>query len=121
MKAHLIIPGTLPSLNDYIREINRGPAIGNRMKRDKTTQIAWESRAAQIPRMRRPVKISFLWVERNSRRDLDNIAFAKKFILDGLVMAGVLKDDSQRYVVGFEDQFATDAQNPRIEVTLEEV
>lgn len=34
----------------------------------------------------------------NRRRDLDNYGFAAKFCLDGLVSAGVLKDDSYNEV-----------------------
>lgn len=44
------------------------------------------------------VHVEFVWVEGDRRRDLDNVSAATKFILDGLVDAGVLYDDSQRWV-----------------------
>ena len=47
----------------------------------------------------------FTWTEPNRRRDCDNIASAKKFILDALVKMRVLENDTQKYVVGFYDIF----------------
>lgn len=52
---------------------------------------------------------------------MDNIAFAKKFILDALVKKGVLKDDGWKWVKGFTDEFFVDKKNPRVEVEMEEV
>lgn len=69
----------------------------------------------------KPVTIRFRWIEKNSRRDMDNIAFAKKFILDALVKKGVLPDDGWKWVKGFRDEFEIDKGNPRIEVELEEI
>ena len=45
-----------------------------------------------------PVTVRFTWVEGNRRRDIDNVAFAKKFVLDGLVQAGVIGNDTPQYV-----------------------
>ena len=67
-----------------------------------------------------PVKINFTWVEENKKRDLDNICFAKKFILDALVKANVLQDDKQNYVVGFTDTFRYGSENNVI-VEIEEI
>ena len=49
--------------------------------------------------------ITFNWIESNRKRDLDNVAFAKKFILDALVKCGKMKDDNRNYVLGFVDEF----------------
>lgn len=64
---------------------------------------------------------SVLWVEANHRRDLDNVAFSKKFIQDGLVKAGIIENDTAEYIAGFSDSFAYDAKNPRIIVTIHEI
>jgi Holliday junction resolvase RusA-like endonuclease len=37
-------------------------------------------------------------------RDWDNITFAKKFILDGLVDAGVIHDDSPKHIVSITEK-----------------
>ena len=58
-----------------------------------------------MPKYKKPIKIHFTWVEGNKRRDLDNCAFAKKFILDAMVKYGKLKDDNRNYVYAFTDSF----------------
>lgn len=76
-----------------------------------------------IPPIEKPVEIHFLWVEPDKRRDLDNIYSAKKYILDALVTAGVLKNDTQRYVVRLEDYILIDKNNKsgQVDVTIIEV
>ena len=67
------------------------------------------------------VHISYKWIEANQKRDLDNIAFAKKFIQDALVQMGTLKNDGWKNIAGFDDSFDIDKENPRIIVTIEEL
>ena len=62
--------------------------------------------------------IKFHWVEKKTRRDKDNIAFAKKFILDALQEMGILQNDGWSEILGFSDTFDVDKDNPRIEVSL---
>jgi hypothetical protein len=52
---------------------------------------------------------------------MDNIAVAKKFILDGLLAAKKIKNDGWNEVVGWEEHFNVDRKNPRIEVEIEDV
>lgn len=125
MKIHkLIIPGKLPGLNDYIR-VERGYA-GNikaaGLKAEVEAEIGWEIRAQlKTLRIKSPVHITFRWIEKDTRRDKDNIAFAKKFIQDALVSMKVLEDDGWKHITGFSDEFEVDEKNPRIEVVLREV
>ena len=93
----------LPSLNDYIYDCRANKYRASKLKRETEAAISLFLR--QLPRITEPVVIRFHWVEKNRLRDLDNIAFAKKFILDALVRAGKLQDDSQRFVKGFVDTF----------------
>ena len=65
--------------------------------------ISWH--LIRVPRFTNPVWIHFHWIEENRKRDLDNIASAKKFILDTMVNMGILKNDSWRYIAGFNDTF----------------
>lgn len=58
-----------------------------------------------MPKWTKPVKIHFHWIEGNKKRDLDNICFAKKFILDAMVKYGKLKDDNRKCVTAFTDTF----------------
>ena len=107
----------LPSLNDYINAERTNKFMGAKMKRNTQDGITWF--ITKLPRFDKPVKIHFHWIEKTSRRDLDNIAFAKKFILDALVETGKLPDDSQKYVKGFTDTFEKGKENEVI-VTIEE-
>ena len=99
-----MIPIKLPSLNEYVRACRANRYAGAKLKRDYQNKIAVF--VSKLPRFNYPVKISFHWVEENKRRDYDNIAFAKKFILDTLVEEGKLKDDNRRCVNGFDDSFS---------------
>lgn len=58
-----------------------------------------------LPVFENPIIIHFLWIEENKRRDYDNVAFAKKFILDAMQEQGKLKNDDRKHVVGFSDEF----------------
>ena len=66
------------------------------------------------------VTIHFHWIEENKRRDYDNIAFAKKFILDALVKSGKLEDDNRKCVTGFTDTFAY-GKKTACQITITEV
>lgn len=57
------------------------------------------------------VIVRFEWHERTKRRDADNIASAKKYILDALVKCGVLENDSRKYVKGFYDVIIDDKED----------
>lgn len=118
MEAGLIIPGRFPSLNDYIAAERRNRHIAAKMKRDETKRVSDIAANSDMPTFEKPVHVYFAWVEPNRRRDIDNIAFAHKFILDGLVDAGVLKGDSQKYVTGFVDLFRVDKDNPHVSVLI---
>ena len=75
----------------------------------------------KLPVFKKPIKIHFTWIEKNKRRDLDNIsAVGKKFILDTLQICGKLKNDNLNYVVGFTDDVEFDKENGII-IEIEEV
>lgn len=63
-----------------------------------------------------PVSISFKWIMTNQRKDPDNIASTKKYILDALVKAGILENDGWKQISGFTDEFEIDKEHPRVEV-----
>ena len=94
----------LPSLNDYIRACRSNKYVGAKLKKNTENDIMWFLR--KLPTFTKPVEIHFHWVEDNKRRDLDNICFAKKFILDALVKSGKLADDNRKIVAAFTDTFS---------------
>lgn len=97
------IPIKMPSLNTYINACRRNRFVGAKMKSDLEEEIGLY--VCKLPRFENPVRINFLWIEENRRRDLDNVSGSRKFILDALVKAGVLPDDSPKYVRAFTDTF----------------
>lgn len=116
MSATLWVPGPLPGLNDILR------ACGGRKRGYTAMKKAWVGTvtllAKRLPRFQRATLV-FAWHERERRRDPDNIASAKKFVLDGLVAAKVLPGDGWDYVAGFRDEWLL-ATRPGVLVTLEE-
>lgn len=123
MEYLLTIPGTLNNLNDYIAAERTNRHKGAKMKASNESIVAaavWQ--CMRGIRIDKPVFMEYTWVEKNRRRDLDNISsFGRKVIQDALVAAGVLKDDGWKYVVGFADRFQVDKGNPRIEIRIREV
>jgi hypothetical protein len=116
------VPASLPGLNEYTDACRRSAYAGNCMKKQAQQTVRWGLNAAHLEPIPAdaPVRVTFLWIERDRRRDLDNVAFAKKFILDELVEAGVLTKDSRKHVEGFDDQFPDpDRRRPRVVVTIE--
>ena len=93
----------LPSLNEYVNVCRTNAYKASKFKKNLEEDIMMFTN--RLPRFEKPVKIHFLWIEGNKRRDLDNICFAKKFILDALVKSGKLKDDNRKCVTAFTDSF----------------
>lgn len=117
-----IINGELPDLNTYIDVCRKNKYAGNKFKQDTQQAIEWRLRAQYSIRQQitRPVTIRFLWACRNAKKDIDNVAFAKKFVLDALVNLKILPDDSRKWVKGFTDEFAIDKDHPRVEIYISE-
>lgn len=115
----LVIPGTLPGCNEYINAQRRDRQLGARLKRETEERILWairqQLRGVQFDK---PVVMHYLWVEKNRKRDKDNIAFARKFVQDALVKSGVLRNDGWGEIAWFSDTFAVDEKRPMVEVEI---
>ena len=112
------IPLKLPSLNEYIKQINRNKCIGSSFKKQIQNDISWFM--VGIKPIEKPVKIRFTWHEANNKRDLDNICSAKKYILDSMVEMGILKNDTRKYVNGFVDEFPEPRGEYKVILEIEE-
>lgn len=112
------IPLKLPSCNNYINACRVNRYAGAKMKADIEDQIGIYLQ--KLPHFEKPVKIRFCWIEENKKRDLDGIAFGKKFILDSMVKVGVLTDDNRKCVVAFTDTFEYSTQ-AKVILEIEEV
>jgi len=115
----IVIEGELTDFNTFQDKTRWNKYSGSNLKKSETERVFWCcKKQPQEPVKFYPVYISFNWYSPNNKKDTDNVAFAKKFILDGLVMAGLLKGDGRKYVAGFSDNFYIDKENPRCEVTI---
>jgi Holliday junction resolvase RusA-like endonuclease len=110
----LFISGRLPSMNDMIAAAKGfgGSGYGySKLKKQWTDTVALLARAHKLTPVQR-CRLRFDWCEAKpsktcKSRDPDNIAAGgRKVVLDGLVAAGVLPDDSAKYVLGWVDTFA---------------
>ena len=121
-RVSFTICGRLSGLNDYTKACRTNRYAGAKMKNENETRV-------RIAIMRYlpdvvflgKVHITYKWYEPNKKRDLDNVAFAKKFIQDALVDMNVLQSDDWRHIKGFNDEFFIDKENPRVEVVISEV
>lgn len=121
MKYKFEIGKRLMGLNEYTAYNRANKYIGAKAKKNEQAYIIWCIRE-QLGKIKidKPVIGHFTWIEENKRRDLDNICFAKKFILDALVQAGVLQDDNRKIVTNFTDSFEY-ADKSKVIVELEEI
>ena len=112
----------LPTLNEYTNASRANKYGSAAIKKNVERSLQWEIKM-QLGNWHtdRPVFLVFEWYEKNQRRDKDNVAFAKKFIQDALVKAGVLQGDGWKHVTGFIDLFEIDKDRPRVEVSIMEV
>ena len=115
----LTVPGRLMGLNEYIRLCRSNKYSAAAEKAHTESMIMLHIRTQlKNEKINGKVYLKFNWYEKNRKRDLDNIAFAHKFILDSLVKSQTIKNDGWANISGFSDSFYIDKENPRIEVEL---
>lgn len=125
MKASLFIEGPLPGMNEIIAAAKgsggRGVAYAS-MKRAWTDTVWALAKSAGLRHVPSPVAVSFIWFEEKRNRDVDNISAGAKFVLDGLVKAGVLEGDGQKHVATIAHRFTTAAgTGPGVMVDVETI
>ena len=117
----LEIPGRLPGLNEIIDAAKQGKGKYQpyaMMKETYTNMVAWLAKS--LPKFEK-VALIITWYEPNRHRDPDNIMAGQKFIIDGLVTAGIIPNDNQRHIQGIIHRFAVDRKNPRVEVEIVDI
>jgi Holliday junction resolvase RusA-like endonuclease len=115
------IEGRLPGLNEMIDAAKQGKGKYqpySMMKQTYTDMVAWL--AKKLPKYEQ-VNITITWYEPNEKRDPDNIMAGAKFILDGLVKAGTIPNDTRRYIKSITHIPELDRENPRVEVEIQEI
>jgi len=117
MKLILNIP--FITLNEYIKAERSNKYIAANIKRRITDNVTYIALERKINLSDIKHDIIFTWFKPNNKIDHDNISFAKKFILDGLVNAKVIKSDSPKYIGNFQDIFDIDKTRNYISCMIE--
>lgn len=123
MTQSFFIGTLLPNLNDIIdaAKVRRGAwSKYNEMKTCYGALCKADIKAAKLTPMKR-VHITFLWHEKDKRRDKDNIAAGQKFVLDALVERQILQNDGWGEIAEIRHAWVVAPKRPGVLVTLEEV
>ena len=121
MQLEITIPGELPDLNQIIRIAKSHPMAYAKAKKVYTEAVAWECVGYPKNQLEMPVDIVCTWITKDLRKDPDNISVGVKFILDGLVQAGILPDDRRKQINSIKHELGVDKHNPRVEIVITEV
>lgn len=117
MQIEFTIPGTLPTLNEYIKAERTNKFIAAKLKKDVQNYIA-----AYLPELEEPISehvyVYFTWVRPDARTDKDNVAFSKKYILDAMQRGGVIGRDSWRLCTPYDKGFYVNKADPRTVVLV---
>ena len=123
MNMKFILQGEYCTLNEYSEAERTHYRYGASIKKAETNRAATELMkqigGKPIPPLPKSV-FKFTWYRKDRRTDPDNIAFAKKFLLDAMEIAGIIERDGWKNVSGFIDEFYVDKDNPRVEIELTE-
>jgi Holliday junction resolvase RusA-like endonuclease len=117
MNQVLVVRGVLPDFNTMINDLKRHWKFYASAKRQWTGVTVAECLAQRLRPVTPPVVLDFVWFT-NGRKDPDNVRVASKMIIDGLVKAEILPQDTQKIIKGFTDSFHIDKDDPRVEVTI---
>lgn len=115
---HITIEGELADLNTYSDETRTNRYLGADVKALYTNFVRLQTLNKHKPVQDYPVFILMVWTTKDIKKDPDNIAFAKKFILDALVINKILTNDGRKQIMGFADLFSVDKLRPKIDVYI---
>ena len=117
----LAIEGSLPGLNEMIKAERTNKYLGAKMKKDNTELVAWACKKQKLKPFEKRIDVTINWYCKNKRKDKDNIDAGKKYIFDGLQLAGIIKNDGWNEIGKINQDFLIDKDNPRIEILMEEI
>ena len=110
----------IPTLNEHDNE-NRGNRFGGAKMKKNATHICKVyvkdamNKGFKLEKL--PANLRFTWYAKNKRKDKDNIDFAKKYIFDGMVDAGLIDNDGWKQIGDWLETFEVDKDFERVEIT----
>jgi Holliday junction resolvase RusA-like endonuclease len=117
------IIGKIPTLNEYTKVgrtqgkrngIPLGAILQNELKRQTENKIK-----PQFSILKPLVGLNYILIVyyiKDKKKDLDNVAFCKKFIYDALKDSGKISNDGQANIKTLFEVFLIDKKNERIEI-----
>ena len=111
------VPGELPTMNEIIDGSKAHWGSFKQIKDDTEAKIKFCAENQNVPFFEQ-VFFQITYYRKNKRYDPDNIAAGKKFILDALQKAGIIKNDGWKTVKGFFEKWEVDKENPRTVITI---
>lgn len=111
------IHAKFPTLNQVIGDTKRHWSQYAGKKNQYTNLVAQQ--VAHLHPMAGPVRLVFTWYWPNRRSDPDNIAYAQKYVLDGLVQARVIPGDGWNVIRELVHRFEIDsAGGPYLDLSI---
>jgi hypothetical protein len=114
------IPVVFPSRNKAEIAARSNKFAGAALKK-KYTQVAALFIGRHVCRGWVPLQrysVSFLWVCKDERHDPDNLIAGSKYVLDGMVAAGLVAGDGWKNVQKIENRFIVNKSNPGVEISI---
>lgn len=109
----------IPSLNEHDNANRSNRFGGASMKKKATSLCATYVKKAMNEGFsinEQPADLKITWYAENRRKDKDNIAFAVKYIFDGMIDAELLENDGWQQIGDWENVFEIDKEYPRVEI-----
>ena len=119
----IVIPKELTDLNSYINaERRHRMQAANIKKRETNICIVYLKQAVnkgfEIGHDQYPLHVIFRWYAKDGRKDLDNIAYAKKYIMDAMQKVKLIENDGYKQVQRYTDIYLVDKEKPRVEIEI---
>lgn len=120
MTDKIVIPGSLPDMNAVIAANRSHYHAGAKLKKQATTTCRTYALAAKNKGFalgELPANLKITWYVKNRRKDKDNITSAIKFVLDGMVDAGLIENDGWQQIGDIYHVCKVD-KNERVEIEV---
>lgn len=112
------ITGELTDLNTYINAERTNRFMAAKIKKEETMRVYAEIMSQKVKPMNKITEMICTWYTKNERKDFDNTVFALKYIMDGLVLAKVIPNDSRAYTGAIYHIPEVDQKKPRVEIEV---
>ena len=108
----------LPTLNEMIRTARGNKFAAAAQKKKYTDLVAMEIMGQTDRPHFEAISLDITWIETNKKRDPDNCFMGVKYLLDGIVAAGIIDDDDRDHVASITNQIVvSDSRGVMVKMT----